>query len=136
MALLFASKATGLMALGVSFYTFQSLSYSIDVYKRRLEPCRNPITFFLYVAFFAQLAAGPIEKDRSLLPQVRVLGDSDARMFTPADLDAGARLVLWGMFKKLTVADRLRVWMGPVIAAPEGHDWLTLTLDCAGAQGR
>lgn len=127
LALLLGSKATGLMALGVSFYTFQSLSYTIDVFKGRLAPCRDPVAFFLYVAFFPQLAAGPIERARSLLPQIRGLGSSDARMFEARDLDAGARLILWGLFKKLCVADRLRPWTGAVVAAPEGSDWLTLT---------
>ena len=98
--LLVLSKATGWLALGLSFYTFQSLSYSIDVYRRRIEACRDPVAFALFVAYFPQILAGPIERARHLLPQIVALGSADAVLFRRSDLERGVALVLWGSLKK------------------------------------
>jgi D-alanyl-lipoteichoic acid acyltransferase DltB (MBOAT superfamily) len=112
-----------LLPVGISFYTFQSLSYSIDVYRGQKEPERNPIKFALYVAFFPQLVAGPIERSTRLLPQF------DRR--TRFDYDrfiSGLRLMLWGFFKKVVIADRLAIYVNEVYNSPAEYQGLTLIL--------
>lgn len=90
------------LPIGISFYTLQSLSYTIDVYRRHIGPCQSLIQFTAYVTFFPQLVAGPIERSTRLLPQFE-----RAREFSyPAAID-GCRQILWGFVKKLLVADRL-----------------------------
>ncbi|MEO0796419.1 MAG: MBOAT family protein [Verrucomicrobiota bacterium] len=86
--------------VGISFYTFQTLSYTIDVYNRKIEPLRDPIAFFSYVSFFPQLVAGPIERAQNLLPQF-----TRNRQFDYAFAVSGCRLFLWGLAKKVFVAD-------------------------------
>jgi D-alanyl-lipoteichoic acid acyltransferase DltB (MBOAT superfamily) len=88
--------------IGISFYTFQAVSYCIDVHRRRIEPATRLSSFALYLAFFPQLLAGPIERAGALLPQIE-----RRRRLTPEQLTEGAWLVLWGLFKKLYVADSL-----------------------------
>jgi alginate O-acetyltransferase complex protein AlgI len=88
------------LPVGVSFYTFQALSYTIDVYRRNIEPSRDPLRFFAFVSFFPQLVAGPIERARNLLPQFE-----SVRAFEPALARDGGRQMLWGFFKKMVVAD-------------------------------
>ena len=92
------------LPVGISFYTFQTLSYTIDVYRGRLEPVDNPLEFALFVAFFPQLVAGPIERARRLLPQI-----GTARRVGWAQLNSGTWLVVSGFFKKLVIADNLAV---------------------------
>lgn len=89
-----------ILPVGISFYTFQTLSYTIDVYKRRLVPTKNFTTFAAYVSFFPQLVAGPIERATNLLPQFSV-----KRSFTYNNAADGMRQILWGLFKKIVVAD-------------------------------
>lgn len=89
-----------ILPVGISFYTFQTLSYSIDVYRRQLAPSRDPIAFLAYVSFFPQLVAGPIERAINLLPQFRV-----PRQFDPGKASDGMRQILWGFFKKVVIAD-------------------------------
>ncbi|MGH0028280.1 MAG: MBOAT family O-acyltransferase [Myxococcota bacterium] len=103
-----------LLPVGISFYTFQSLAYTIDVYRGRLPAERDPVRFALYVAFFPQLVAGPIERATHLIPQLRRLEvpDHDA-------LARGGRLVLWGFYKKLVVADVLAGYVERFFGAPE-----------------
>ncbi|MCA8963255.1 MAG: MBOAT family protein, partial [Planctomycetes bacterium] len=88
------------LPVGISFYTFQTLSYTIDVYRRDLEPTRDMLAFFAYVAFFPQLVAGPIERATNLLPQFL-----SPRRFDPARAVDGLRQMLWGLFKKVVIAD-------------------------------
>jgi alginate O-acetyltransferase complex protein AlgI len=88
------------LPVGVSFYTFQALSYTIDVYRRDLEPSRDPVRFFAFVSFFPQLVAGPIERARNLLPQFEHVQAFDADLARD-----GGRQMLWGLFKKMVVAD-------------------------------
>lgn len=90
------------LPVGISFYTFQSLSYTIDVYRRQLSPTSNFVDFALYVSFFPQLVAGPIERAAHLLPQIQ-----NARKITPSAINAGIYLIVWGYFKKVVVADNL-----------------------------
>lgn len=89
-----------ILPVGISFYTFQALSYSIDVYKRSIRATHDPIEFFAYISFFPQLVAGPIERATNLLPQFQ-----KERHFDYAKSVDGLRQMLWGFFKKLVVAD-------------------------------
>lgn len=98
-----------ILPVGISFYTFQALSYSIDVYRRKLEPTRDIVAFFAYVSFFPQLVAGPIERATSLLPQFE-----RNRTFDYATAVDGLRQMLWGFFKKMIVADRCAVFVDSV----------------------
>lgn len=89
-----------LLPFGISFYTFQTLSYTIDVYKEKLKPTKDFITFLLYVSFFPQLVAGPIERAKNLLPQIE-----NKRVFNYTGSIEGLRLILWGLFLKIVIAD-------------------------------
>jgi D-alanyl-lipoteichoic acid acyltransferase DltB (MBOAT superfamily) len=99
------------LPVGVSFYTFQSLSYTIDVYRGRLAPTRSLADFALYVAFFPQLVAGPIERATHLLPEIQ-----SPRRFDWDRFGAGSWLILWGTFKKTVVADNLAFLVDMVYA--------------------
>jgi len=89
-----------ILPVGISFYTFQSMSYTIDVYRRELPATHNLVNFLAYVSFFPQLVAGPIERAKHLLPQF-----TQTRVITLAMLEEGIWLMLWGMFKKVVLAD-------------------------------
>ncbi len=89
-----------ILPVGISFYTFQTLSYTIDIYNKRLEPTREWIPFFAFVSFFPQLVAGPIERATNLLPQF-----NKNRKFNYNEAIDGSRQILWGFFKKMVVAD-------------------------------
>ncbi len=89
-----------ILPVGISFYTFQALSYSIDVYKHSIKATHDPIEFFAYISFFPQLVAGPIERATNLLPQFQ-----KARSFDYSRAVDGLRQMLWGFFKKLVIAD-------------------------------
>ena len=89
-----------ILPVGISFYTFQALSYSIDVYAHRIRPTRDVVAFFSFISFFPQLVAGPIERATNLLPQME-----RARSFDYAKAVDGLRQMLWGFFKKLIIAD-------------------------------
>ena len=91
-----------ILPVGISFYTFQTLSYTIDVYKRKLDPTDDFVAFSAFVCFFPQLVAGPIEKAKSLLPQVL-----SSRKFNYEKAKAGICLMLYGLFKKVVIADNL-----------------------------
>ena len=90
------------LPIGISFYTFQSMSYTIDIYRRKFTPVRSPLDFAVFVAFFPQLVAGPIERAAQLLPQV-----VRPRKISGLDLKAGCWLLLFGFFKKVVVADNM-----------------------------
>ena len=89
-----------ILPVGISFYTFQSLSYTIDVYRRQMEPTNDVLAFFTFIAFFPQLVAGPIERATHLLPQMLA-----PRRFAYDGAVEGLRRILWGTFKKMVVAD-------------------------------
>jgi alginate O-acetyltransferase complex protein AlgI len=91
-----------ILPVGISFYTFQTMSYTIDVYRGDQEPERDFVLVALYVAFFPQLVAGPIERARSLMPQLAAL-----QPFCFRNLEEGSRLMLWGLIKKTVFGDRL-----------------------------
>ena len=89
-----------ILPVGISFYTFQTLSYSIDVYRGQLKPTRDILAFAAFVSFFPQLVAGPIERASALLPQIE-----HKREFNYQEAVSGLRLIVWGMYKKVVVAD-------------------------------
>ncbi len=91
-----------ILPVGISFYTFQTMSYTIDIYKKKLKPTKDFIAFASFVSFFPQLVAGPIERAANLLPQIL-----KQRKFMYQQLVQGSRLILWGMFKKVVIADSL-----------------------------
>jgi len=99
------------LPVGISFYTFQTLSYTLDVYRGRLEPTRDPLDFALFVAFFPQLVAGPIERAKRLLPQIQ-----RPRRIGAAAVDSALFLIAWGLWKKVVVADNLAAIVDPVFA--------------------
>lgn len=95
-----ANSLNIILPVGISFYTFQSMSYTIDVYKRKLEPTKDFIAFSAFVSFFPQLVAGPIERATHLLPQFYT-----KRTFDYSKAVDGMRQILWGLFKKIVIAD-------------------------------
>ena len=112
-----------ILPVGISFYTFQALSYSIDVYKGKLEPTHDAIQFFAYVSFFPQLVAGPIERSTNLLPQFAKPRSFDYE--TGAD---GMRQILWGVFKKMVIADNCAVYVDRVFSDYQAFSGSTLLL--------
>ncbi|MBR5983744.1 MAG: MBOAT family protein [Bacteroidales bacterium] len=105
LATLFGLSSDGILLniilpVGISFYTFQALSYSIDVYRHKIEPTKDIVAFFAFISFFPQLVAGPIERATNLLPQFL-----KKREFDYATAVDGCRQILWGLFKKVVVAD-------------------------------
>lgn len=110
-----------LLPVGISFYTFQTLSYSIDVYRGARKPECHFGIFAVYVAYFPQLVAGPIERSTTLLPQFREKHEFDA-----ARAASGLRRMMWGMFQKVVVADRLAVYVDAVYNNQSYHGGLTL----------
>lgn len=105
-----------LLPVGISFYTFQTMSYSIDVYNGIIKAERHPGVFALYVAFFPQLVAGPIERAGRLLGQFR-----KHQQFSIVNFRAGFLRILWGLFKKVVVADRLAFMVNEVFNNPESY---------------
>jgi D-alanyl-lipoteichoic acid acyltransferase DltB (MBOAT superfamily) len=102
-----------ILPVGISFYTFQTLSYTIDIFRRQLEPTDDFLDFALFVSFFPQLVAGPIERARHLLPQI-----TKPRALSWEGFSSGGWLVFWGIFKKVFIADNL----SPVVDAVFGND--------------
>ncbi len=100
-----------ILPVGISFYTFQTLSYSIDIYRRKLEPTRDVIAFFAFVSFFPQLVAGPIERAKNLLPQF-----FKPRTFRYEQAADGMRQILWGAFKKVVIADNCAMYVDDIFA--------------------
>jgi len=109
------------LPVGISFYTFQTMSYTLDVAKRRLEPTRDIISFFAFVSFFPQLVAGPIERAVNLLPQFE-----KQRTFDLSRATDGMRQILWGLFKKMVIADNCAVIVNNVF--PNYQDYPASTL--------
>ncbi len=112
-----------ILPVGISFYTFQTLSYTIDVYRGHMKPTRNLGNFALFVTFFPQLVAGPIERAPNLLPQFLERKNMD-----PALVVSGLKLMLWGFVKKVVVADRVSLVVDHIYATPDEMDWTTLVL--------
>jgi alginate O-acetyltransferase complex protein AlgI len=98
-----------ILPVGISFYTFQTMSYTIDVFRGKLEATKDPLAVFTYVAFFPQLVAGPIERASNLLPQF-----FKKREFTYQQGSDGMKLILWGLFKKMVIADNCALIVNPI----------------------
>lgn len=112
-----------ILPVGISFYTFQALSYSIDVYRNKFEPSHDVIAFFAYVSFFPQLVAGPIERATNLLPQFK-----RQRQFDYSQAVDGIRQMLWGFFKKVVVADNCAVYVDDIWNNISGESSLNLIM--------
>jgi len=110
-----------ILPVGISFYTFQALSYTIDVYRGKLEPTRDVVAFLAYISFFPQLVAGPIERATRLLPQML-----RKRHFDYGLAVDGMRQMLWGYVKKVVVADTCATVVDTVWADVSGHNWISL----------
>ena len=105
-----------LLPVGISFYTFQALGYTVDVYRGDVQPERHFVRYALFVSFFPQLVAGPIERSGNMLHQIK-----EFHPFKPENLRDGALPVLWGLFKKVVLADNLAVLVNAVYNAPGAH---------------
>ncbi|MDH5509834.1 MAG: MBOAT family protein, partial [Nitrospinota bacterium] len=116
-----------ILPLGISFYTFQTMTYSLDVYNRKFPAERNRLDFMLYVAFFPQLVAGPIVRAQEFLPQIKSL-----RHTTEADFCAGAELIVSGLIKKLIFANNFADFLEPVFKNPGEYSGITCMLAVAG----
>ena len=112
-----------ILPVGISFYTFQTMSYTIDIYRRNLKPTRDFISFAAFVSFFPQLVAGPIERATNLLLQIE-----GKRIFKYEQGVDGLRLILWGMFKKVVIADSLAPYVNDIFANYHMYDGGTLWL--------
>ena len=110
-----------ILPVGISFYTFQTMSYTIDVYRGDFPAEKDPVTFALYVTFFPQLVAGPIETPQNLLPQLK-----NERTFSTDDFTAGMRLLLSGFFRKCVVADFCGIYVNAVFQNLEAANGLAI----------
>ncbi len=111
------------LPVGISFYTFQSISYTIDIYRRRIAPERDFLVFAAFIALFPQLVAGPIVRASWLLPQMHA-----TKRFRWANLFSGLEMVVLGFFMKLVVADNLAPFVAENFAFPEAHNSASLLL--------
>lgn len=112
-----------ILPMGISFYTFQATSYSIDVYRRNIKPVRHYGIFSLFITFFPQLVAGPIERSRNLLPQFY-----KKHKFRKENIVFGLKCMLWGFFKKIVIADRVSTAVNAIYNAPTSYSGLSFVL--------
>jgi D-alanyl-lipoteichoic acid acyltransferase DltB (MBOAT superfamily) len=112
-----------ILPVGISFYTFQTLSYTIDVYRKRIEPTNNFIQFAAFVSFFPQLVAGPIERASHLLPQF-----NKKRIFNSEEAISGFYLIIWGLFKKVVVADNCAFFVNQIFDGSGSYSSVELFL--------
>jgi D-alanyl-lipoteichoic acid acyltransferase DltB (MBOAT superfamily) len=112
-----------LLPIGISFYTFKNLSYAIDVYRGNLPPEKHLGLFALYVSFFPQVLAGPIERAGKLLPQFR-----EEHSFDYGRVTRGLKLMVWGLFQKMVIADNLAVWVDRVYDNPAHYSGIFLVV--------
>lgn len=101
-----------LLPVGISFYTFQALGYIIDVYREKIEPEKNPLRYALFVSFFPQLVAGPIERSDNLLKQMRNI--EKQKLWNYENITEGLTLMVWGLFVKMVIADRVAILVNTV----------------------
>ena len=118
-----ARSLTLVLPVGISFYTFQTLSYTIDVYRQKIEPTRDFIAFSAFVSFFPQLVAGPIERATHLLPQFYT-----SRTFNYTKAVDGMRQILWGLFKKIAIADNCAEYVNLIFHHSSDYSGSTLVL--------
>ena len=112
-----------ILPVGISFYTFQALSYTVDVYRKELEPEKNILKYALFVSFFPQLVAGPIERSKNLIKQVH-----ERHYFDYNRVRSGLLIMLWGFFLKLVIADRAAILVNTAYDNPENFSGLLLTV--------
>ena len=112
-----------ILPVGISFYTFQTLSYTIDVYRGKISACKDPLAFFTFVAFFPQLVAGPIERASHLLPQFQKKSKFDTDWAF-----SGIQLIVWGFFKKVVIADNCAVLVDPIFTDYASQSSISLVL--------
>lgn len=112
-----------LLPIGLSFFTFQALSYSIDIYRQKIKEEKNIVEVALFISFFPTLLSGPIERARNLLPQLK-----EKTPMNWDNLTAGLKLFIWGLFKKVVIADRLAEYVNMIYYAPDTHTGSTLTI--------
>ena len=112
-----------ILPVGISFYTFQTLSYSIDVYKKKLESTTDLVAFLAFVSFFPQLVAGPIERASNLLPQF-----FRKREFRYPQAVDGLQQILWGLFKKVVIADNCAYYANQIFTNSSEFTGSTLLL--------
>ena len=112
-----------ILPVGISFYTFQTMSYSLDIYYKRLKPSKDFISFAAFVSFFPQLVAGPIERASNLLSQI-----NSERTFSYQQCKEGIKLILWGLFKKIVIADAIAPMVDDVFANYSSYPASTLFL--------
>lgn len=105
-----------ILPVGISFYTFQTMSYTIDIYNRKMKATSNLLEFMAFVSFFPQLVAGPIERASNLLPQFSV-----KRKVTLLDAKEGAKQALWGLFKKIVIADNCALYVNQIFDQPDAY---------------
>ena len=117
------SRLNIILPVGISFYTFQTLSYTIDVYRKQLKPTTNLVSFFTFVSFFPQLVAGPIERATHLLPQFLI-----KRSFDYATAVTGVQLIIWGLFKKMVIADNSAIIVQGIFSNYESQSPLSLIM--------
>jgi D-alanyl-lipoteichoic acid acyltransferase DltB (MBOAT superfamily) len=118
-----ATSLNIILPVGISFYTFQTLSYTIDVYRKKLEPTTDIVAFSAFVCFFPQLVAGPIERATNLLPQF-----FRKRNFEYGKATDGLRQILWGLFKKVVIADNCAEYANLIFDNPADYSGSTLVI--------
>ncbi len=112
-----------ILPVGISFYTFQTMSYAIDIYRRQLTPTKNALQFFAFVSFFPQLVAGPIERASRFLPQF-----AEKKTFDYSKTVSGLRLMLWGFFKKIVIADNFAVLVEQIFDNPTEYSGIGILM--------
>ena len=117
------SSLSIVIPIGISFYTFQTMSYAIDIYREKLKPTEDIIAFFAFVSFFPQLVAGPIERAQNLLPQFL-----EKKRFNKELANDGMRQILWGFFKKVVIADTCGIFVNDIFASHLEYSWIALFL--------
>lgn len=112
-----------LLPVGISFFTFKAISYMVDVYKGKIEAEKNIGIYALYISFFVDLAAGPIDRAEKLIPQLK-----EKHSFVPENAVKGLRMMLWGYFMKVVVADRLTLYVDPIFNNLDNHSGVSVLL--------
>lgn len=112
-----------ILPVGISFYTFQTLSYTIDIYRKQFQPTKDVLSFFTYIAFFPQLVAGPIERASNLLPQIE-----KKREFKKEWFNEGAIQILVGLFRKIVIADTLGTYVDAIYSDVGIYNSTTIVL--------
>lgn len=112
-----------LLPIGISFFTFKAISYMVDVYQGKISAEKNPLMCALYLSFFVDMAAGPIDRAEKLIPQFR-----ERHKFCPDNVSKGLKLILWGYFMKLVIADRIKLYVDPIFNNLDNHSGISVLL--------